>query len=79
MEAARFIADAEENSNAYLRVVQYAALARDTRVADLAGQKAIDLAPKADRKNVQAQVELAKKPPTQPGAQGGAQGGAATP
>ena len=72
MEAARIIADKEENSNAYLRVVQYAALAGDTRVADLAGQKAVDLAPKSDRKNVKAQVELAKKPPSQSGAQGGA-------
>ncbi len=79
LEAARFIAEAEEDSNSYLRVVQYAALAGDTRVADLAGQKAIDLAPKADRKNVKAQVELAKKPPTQPGAQGAQPGGTAAP
>lgn len=79
LEAARFIADEQEDSNAYLRVVQYAALAGDTRVADLAGQKAIDLAPKAERKNVKAQVELAKKPPPQTGAQGAAQGGTATP
>ncbi len=79
LTAARFIADEEEDSNSYLRVVQYAALAGDTRVADLAGQKAVDLAPKGERKNVKAQVELAKKPQTQPGAQGAAQGGTAAP
>ena len=78
LEAARFIADKNEDSSSYLRVVQYAALAGDTRVADLAGQKAIDLAPKADRKNVEAQVQLAKKPPGQAGAQGGAPQGATT-
>ena len=79
LEAARFIAAAEENSNAYLRVVQYATLAKDTRVADLAGQKAVDLAPKKDRKTVKAQVDLAKQPPPQAGAQGGTQGGTAAP
>ena len=79
LTAARFIADEQEDAPSYLRVVQYATLAKDTRVADLAGQKAIDLAPKAQRKNVKAQVELAKKPPTQPGAQGAAQGGTAAP
>lgn len=79
LAAARFIAEEQEDSNAYLRVVQYAALAKDTRVADLAGQRAIDLASKSERKNVEAQVELAKKPPTQPGAQGAAQGGTASP
>ncbi len=79
LTAARFIAAAEEDSNSYLRVVQYAALARDTRTADLAGQKAIDLAPKGQRKNVKAQVELAKKPPAPAGAQGAGQGGTAAP
>ncbi len=79
LEAARFIADEQEDSNSYLRVVQYAALAGDTRVADLAGQKAIDLAPKSERKTVKAQVEVAKRPPTQGGAQGAPQGGTAAP
>ena len=79
LAAARFIAEDQEDSNSYLRVVQYAALAGDTRVADLAGQKAIDLAPKRERKNVKAQVELAKKPPPKAGAQGASQGGTAAP
>ena len=79
LEAARFIAEEEEDSNSYLRVVQYAALAGDTRVADLAGQKAIDLAPKGERKTVKAQVDVAKQPPPQAGGQGAPQGGAAAP
>ena len=42
--------------------MQYAALAGDNRTADLAGQKAVDLAPKAQRKQVEAQVKQLKKP-----------------
>jgi len=47
---------------AYVRVVQYATLARDKRTADLAGQKAVDLAPKDQRKTVRDQVKQAKAP-----------------
>ena len=70
MEAARLIAENEEDSNAYLNLVQYAALAGDTRVAGLAGQKAVDLAPKGQRKDVKKQVAQLKqaKPPAQGGA-----------
>ena len=53
--------------------MQYAALAKDTRTADLAGKKAIDLASKADRKAVEAQVQQAKALAAQAEAQGGAQ------
>ena len=45
----------------YLRLVSYASRAGDTRTADLAAQKAIDLAPKAQRKLVKKQVEALKK------------------
>ncbi len=70
-EAARLIAEATEKSaaieateksNAYLRLVQYAALAGDTRTANLAAEKAVDLAPKAERKAVKAQAEQLKNP-----------------
>ena len=37
--------------------------AGDTRTADLAAQKAVDLAPKAQRKEVKKQAEALKKPP----------------
>jgi hypothetical protein len=67
-EAAAIIADSENSSAAYIRVVQYAALAGDTRTANLAGQKAIDLAPKGQEKAVRDTVKQAKKtqaPPVQ--------------
>jgi hypothetical protein len=70
-DAAAIIAGAENDWQSYLRVVQYATLAGDTRTADLAGQKAIDLAKKGERKQVREQVKLAKKT-TAPGAAGGA-------
>jgi len=59
--------------------VQYAALAKDTRTADLAGQKAIDLAPAAQRKQVRAQVKQLKQAQAQQGAQGGAAGSGSQP
>ena len=67
---ARLIAESEESSAAYLGLVQYAALAGDTRTADLAGQKAVDLAPKAQRKDVRAQVKQLKQAQAQAQGQG---------
>jgi hypothetical protein len=67
-EAAAIIAEAENSSAAYIRVVQYATLAGDTRTANLAGQKAIDLAPKGQEKAVRDTVKQAKQtqaPPVQ--------------
>jgi hypothetical protein len=60
-EAARVIAEARNNSNSYIALVQYATLAGDKRVADLAAEKAIDLAPKGQEKIAAAQVKEAKK------------------
>ncbi len=76
--AAQLIAQEENDAQAYLNLVQYAALAGDTRTADLAGQKAVDLAPAAQRKQVRAQVKQLKKPQAAQGAQG-APGSGATP
>jgi hypothetical protein len=71
-EATELIAEARPNSNNYLALVQYATLAGQTRKADLAGKKAIDLAPKGQRKQVEQQVEQAKAAgATQPGASPG--------
>ena len=58
--------------------MQYATLAGDTRTANLAGEKAVDLAPKAQRKEAEQLVKQAKTPPQQGGA-GGAQGGGQAP
>jgi hypothetical protein len=60
-KAAEIIAADGGDTAAYLRVVSYAARAGDTRTADLATQKAMDLAPKAQRKLVKQQAEAIKK------------------
>jgi hypothetical protein len=58
--AAELIANARPSAQAYLTLTLYAAQAGQTRLADLAGQKAIDLAPKAQKKIVKQQVTAAK-------------------
>jgi len=60
-QAASILARAANDTPSYLRLVLYAARAGDTRTADLAGQKAVDLAPKAQRKAIEKQVEQLKK------------------
>ena len=60
-KAASILAQAVNDTPSYLRLVSYAARAGDTRTADLAGQKAIDLAPKSQKKLVKKQVEALKK------------------
>jgi hypothetical protein len=74
-EAARIVAEDQNTSAAYIRLVQYASLAGDGRTADLAAAKAVDLAPKSERTAVKAQVKQAK----QAAASVGSQGGGATP
>lgn len=64
-KAAAIVAKKSNDVPSYLRLVQYAALAGDTRTADLAAKKAVDLAPKRDRKLVKKQAEALKKPPAQ--------------
>jgi len=71
-EAAAIIAERDNSSAGYIRLVQYAALAGDTRTANLAGQKAVDLAPKGAEKNVKAQVKQAKQVQAGAGSQGAA-------
>ncbi len=61
-EAAALRARVQDDSESYLALVQYATLAGDTRTADLAAQKAVDLAPKKQRKAVKAAAEQAKAP-----------------
>jgi hypothetical protein len=59
--AATIIAEAQNNPSAYLQLVAYASLAGDERTADLATQKAVDLAPKNQRKQVKQQAEALKQ------------------
>jgi hypothetical protein len=53
-------------AQAYLQLVQFAAAAGQDRKADLAGQKAIELAPKDQRSTVKRLVEQAKQPAPAP-------------
>jgi hypothetical protein len=64
-KAAAILAQDSNDVASYLRLVSYAALAGDTRTADLAAKKAVDLAPKDQRKQVKQQAEQLKKPPEQ--------------
>jgi hypothetical protein len=61
--AAAILAEAQNDTPSYLRLVSYAARAGDTRTADLATQKAVELAPKAQRKLIKQQAEALKKAP----------------
>jgi hypothetical protein len=72
-EAVRAIAAQSNDSQTYLLLVQTATAAGDTRTAQLAAQKAVDLAPKGQRKQVQKLAEQVQKQSaaTQPGAQTG--------
>jgi hypothetical protein len=62
-QAAAILAKDANDAASYLRLVSYAARAGDTRTADLAGQKAVDLAPKDQKKLIKKQVEALKKAP----------------
>ncbi len=58
--AAELVANARPSAVAYLQLTQYATAAGQTRKAELAGQKAIELAPKSQKKLVKQQVAIAK-------------------
>ena len=72
-KAVAILAEAENDIPSYLLLVRYASLAKDTRTADLAGKKAVDLASKGEREAVKAQVRQEKIQAAQGGAapQGG--------
>ena len=60
VRTAELIARADPTPQNYVILTQYAAIAGQSRTADLAGQKAIDLAPRDQRSTVRDQVEQAK-------------------
>jgi hypothetical protein len=64
-KAAAILAEEQNDSTSYLQLVAYAALAGDTRTADLATQKAVDLAPKGQKKAVKQQAARLKQPQQQ--------------
>jgi hypothetical protein len=63
--AAAIIAETSNDVVSYLNLVSIATRAGDKRTADLAATKAVDLAPKAQRKQIKQQAEALKKPPEQ--------------
>jgi len=58
--AAEVVAEARPSAGLYLQLAQFAQQAGQTRKAELAGQKAVELAPKNQKKAVEAQVEALK-------------------
>jgi hypothetical protein len=71
--AAEIVAEARDDASSYIQLVQYASLAGQKRKADLAGEKALDLAQTPDeRKLVKQAVDQAKQAAAQPPAEGGA-------
>jgi hypothetical protein len=58
-KAAEVVAAARPSAQAYLTLTAYAAQAGETRIADLAGQKAIELAPPGQKQLVRQQVRAA--------------------
>jgi hypothetical protein len=58
--AAEVVANARPSAAAYLRLMQFAQAAGQTRKATLAGVKAVELAPKSQRKIVKQQVDAIK-------------------
>jgi hypothetical protein len=59
-DGAEILATAKPTAQSYIALVQYATLAGQTRKADLAGQKAIALAPKSQKKAAKQAVDQAK-------------------
>ena len=72
MQAARSRAKVKNDAESYLILAQTATAAGDKRTADLAGQKAVDLSPKGQRKAVEAVVERITYPQPAAAATGGA-------
>ena len=60
-KAAALVAEAQNDSTSYLQLAAYAGLAKDERTADLAAQKAVDLAPKDQKKEIQRQADQQAK------------------
>jgi uncharacterized membrane-anchored protein len=65
-EAVRVLAAEANDSQTYLLLVRYATAAGDERTAQLAAQKAIDLAPPGQRKEVEKAAKQLQTPAPQP-------------
>jgi hypothetical protein len=58
--AAEIVADARPSAQSYYQLALFAYAAKQTRKGDLAGRKAIELAPKEQRAAVKSQIDTAK-------------------
>jgi hypothetical protein len=58
--AAEIVADARPSAQTYYQLAVFAYAAKQTRKGDLAGEKAVELAPAAQRAAVKSQVDAAK-------------------
>ena len=58
--AAEIVADARPSAQTYYQLAVFAYAAKQSRKAELAGRKAVELAPKAQRAAVKSQVDAAK-------------------
>jgi hypothetical protein len=76
--ATELIAAAQPSPANYVALVQYASLAKQTNKADLAGNKAIALAPKNQRKTIKQEVASAKAAATSQAGGGAAPTGTST-
>lgn len=72
VRAAEVVAQAQPSSIAYFNLARFAYSAGQTRKGDLAGAKAVALAPVDQRPAVKAQVDGLKQAPRTPGGAGGA-------
>jgi hypothetical protein len=72
--AAEVVADARDDAQAWLQLVQYASAAGQTRKADLAAKKAVEKAPKNQKKAVKDAIAQAKQAGAPQGAGGAASG-----
>lgn len=71
-DAAEIVAEARPSPQAYLQLSQLARQAGQTRTADLAGRRAVELAPRGQRKEVEGQLkQIEAAVATQKGAGGG--------
>lgn len=65
----QIVVEVRPNSASFYQLAQYSYLAGDDRQGDLAAQRAVDLAPKAQRKQVEKQLKDFKKQAAQQAAQ----------
>ncbi|HEX8068214.1 MAG TPA: hypothetical protein VF520_16990 [Thermoleophilaceae bacterium] len=70
VRVAELVAERRDDAQSYIQLVQYATLAKQSRKADLAADRALELAPKGERKTVKQLIEQAKTAGTGAGAQG---------